>query len=60
MLNDGTYFVRKNCPEIVTTVDNNLAMSTMRLIDCYMSPYIETEVKKISPEQVDDLGSQIK
>jgi dynein heavy chain len=57
MINDGTYFVRKNLFEIVTTVDNNLAMSTMRLLDCYMSNYIETEVRKISPEQVDDLGS---
>ena len=25
LLDDGCYFVRKNCPELVKTVDNNLA-----------------------------------
>ena len=60
MLDDGAYFVRKNCPEIVKTVSNNIAMSCMRLLDCYMADYIETETKKVMPEHIDGLASQIK
>ena len=59
-LDDGTYFVRKNCPEIVKTVANNLAMSSMRLLDCYMAEYIETETKKVTPEMIESLASQVK
>jgi dynein heavy chain, axonemal len=59
-LDDSCYFARKNCPEVVVTVDNNWAMSCMRLIDCFMSNYIETEVKRITPDIIDDLSSQIK
>jgi hypothetical protein len=39
--------MRKNLPEPVKTVDNNIAQSVMRIIDCYLSPYVETEIKKI-------------
>jgi dynein heavy chain len=60
MLDDGTYFVRKNCPEIVKTVSNNLAMSLMRLLDCFMNGYIESESKKITPEMIDNLAAMIK
>lgn len=60
LLNDGTYFVRKFCPEIVVTVNNNLTQSCMRLLDCYLAPYIETEIKKITPDMIEDLASQIK
>ena len=60
MLDDGAYFVRKNCPEIVKTVSNNLAMSCMRLLDCFMNGYIETEAKKVTAEHIDNLASQIK
>ncbi len=35
-LSDGCYFVRKNCPELVVTVDNNLAQSCMRILDCFL------------------------
>ena len=59
MLEDGAYFVRKNCPEIVKTVSNNLAMSCMRLLDCYMNKYIETETNKVTPEMIDGLASMI-
>ena len=52
--------MRKNCPEIVFTVSNNLAMSCMRLLDCYMSEYIETETKKITPDHIDALAGMIK
>ena len=60
MLDDGAYFVRKNCPEIVKTVSNNLALSCMRLLDCYLEDYIETETKKVTPEHIDGLSGMIK
>lgn len=60
MLEEGCYFMRKNCPELVKTVDNNLAQSCMRLIDCYLKKYIETEVKKTTPDQIEQLSQQIK
>jgi len=59
-MEEGAYFVRKNCPEIVKTVSNNLCLSCMRLLDCFMVDYIETEAKKILPEHIDNLASQIK
>ena len=60
MMEDGAYFVRKNCPELVKTVSNNLCMSCMRLMDCYMAEYIEDEVKKITADHIDQLAGMIK
>jgi len=57
MMDDGAYFVRKNCPEIVKTVSNNLCLSCMRLLDCYLVDYIETETKKVTSEHIDGLAS---
>ena len=52
-------FVRKSCPEPVITVDNNLVQSFMRLMDCYLVPYIDTELKKVTVEEVEELESMI-
>jgi len=62
MLEDGCYFVRRNMPEMVKTVDNNIVCSLLRLLDCHLSKYIEDEdgLKKISPEAIDALCGQIK
>jgi len=32
----------------------------MRLLDCYLAKYHETEVKKVTPDQIDQLAGQIK
>jgi dynein heavy chain len=50
MLEDGCYLLRKYLPEIVITVDNNIAQSCMRLLDCYLAKYYESEVKKVPNE----------
>jgi hypothetical protein len=50
MLEDGCYLLRKYLPEIVKTVDNNLAQSCMRLLDCFLIKYNETEIKKITTD----------
>jgi dynein heavy chain len=47
--------MRKNCQELVVTVDNNIAQSSMRLIDTFMANYVETEIKKITPDQITGL-----
>ena len=56
-LNESLRFMRKNCNEPVPTVNNNLLCSLMRLLDCYFADYVETEIKKISAEEVEDLES---
>jgi len=49
-IDDLCYFMRKNCPEPVKTVDNNLTHSAFKLIDCFLADYVESEIKKIAPE----------
>lgn len=41
------------------TVDNNIAQSIFRIIDCYFSPYVENEIKKINKEEIMNLDSMI-
>jgi dynein heavy chain len=36
MLDDALYLLRRNLPEMVFTVDNNITQSCMRLLDCYL------------------------
>jgi dynein heavy chain len=52
-------YVRKNCHEPVFTVDNNLACSFFRLLDCYMVPYFDTEMNKVTAEEIDDFEQTI-
>lgn len=47
---DSCYFTRKWLHEPVKTCDNNIAQSSMRIISCFMTPYIETELKKVTGE----------
>jgi dynein heavy chain len=59
LLADACYFLRHELPEPVTTVDNNLLQSLFRILDSYLADYIETEVKKVASEKVDELLSMI-
>ena len=54
-LNEALKFMRRNCPEPVPTVNNNITQSLMRILDCYFADYIETEIRKVSPEEVEEL-----
>jgi len=56
---DTCYHVRKHLPEPVKTVDNNIAQSSMRILDCYFVNYIETEIKKITKEDINNLEGMI-
>ena len=40
-------FVRKNCKELVTSIANNLISSTMRIMNSFFEPFIETELNKV-------------
>lgn len=55
LLEEGTYFIRHDVLEPVVTVDNNIIQSMFRIMDCYLADYIETEIKKVPPEKIDDL-----
>lgn len=58
-LEQGIHFMRKNCVEPVQTVNNNIAQSLMRILDCYFFEYFDTELKKVTQEELDDLESCI-
>jgi dynein heavy chain len=55
LLEDGCYFVRHDVKEPMKTVDNNLVQSMFRIMDCFLADYIETEVKKVNAEKIEDL-----
>jgi dynein heavy chain len=55
ILDDGCYYMRKQCIEPVTTVDNNICQSSFRILDCTFAYYVDTEIKKITPEELDQL-----
>lgn len=48
-------FLRFHCKEIVTTVDNNLVSSMFRLMNCFLNNYRDTEIKKVTPEEINEL-----
>ena len=48
-------FLRFHCKEIVPTVDNNITQSMFRIMDCFFAIYKESEVKKVSSEDLDGL-----
>lgn len=48
-------FVRKSVKETVTTQNNNLVQSLMRILDCYLINYVDTELKKITFEEIEYL-----
>ena len=49
-LDIACYYMRKNIFEPVKTMDNNLAQSCMRIISCFMTPYIQTEFKLVDDD----------
>ena len=60
LLEEGCYYLRRNMPEMVFTVDPCIGSALMKLLDCYFVKYIESEIKKITPEQITELEKQIK
>lgn len=48
-------FVRRNCREVIPSIDQNLVQSLFRNLDCYFSVYTDTELVIISPEDIQKL-----
>ena len=48
-------FMRKNCPEPVPSVNNNIVQSCMRILDCYLAPYKNTDAVTITEAQIEEL-----
>ena len=53
------YFLRKNCKETVVTPNNNLVCSLQRILDCFFKPYWDTDAKKVTAEEVEELETII-
>lgn len=58
-LDDTIYYMRKNLPEPVKTVDNNVCQSIFRIMDCFFAPYMETEIKKITNDELKILDGML-
>lgn len=52
-------FMRLNCKEIVTSTNGNLVQSLMRILNCFLESYKETEVKKVTVEELEHLEKVI-
>lgn len=52
-------FVRINLKELVTSTDSNLVQSLMRILNCFLESYKETEIKKVTTEELEHLESII-
>lgn len=52
-------YIKKNLKELVPTSINNLVASLMRIMDCFLADYKETEIKKISQEDIEIVESML-
>ena len=52
-------FMRKNCVEPVTSVNNNIIQSCMRIMDCFLAAYKNTDAKTITEAEIEDLESML-
>ena len=48
-------FMRKNCVEPVTSVNNNIIQSCMRIMDCFLANYKDTDAKTVTEAEIEDL-----
>jgi dynein heavy chain len=58
-LHDLVKYSRKYCPEPDISCDNNKVQSCFRLLDCYFNEYHESEIKKVTAEEIEDLELSI-
>lgn len=58
-IEDSLRFMRKNCPEPVPTVNNNIVQSAMRIMDCFFADYKNTDAITITEAQIEDLEAML-
>lgn len=56
MFPPGLAWIRQWCREVVPTVDNNLAQSLMRLLDCFLEPFQEVDGSPPPDEKVGSIS----
>lgn len=52
-------FMRKNCPEPVPSVNNNILQSCERIMDCFFCDYKNTDAVTITEAQIEDLEQML-
>ena len=58
-IDDTCYYMRKHCLEPVETVDNNLCQSMMRIMDSFLADFVESEIKIVTSDQIDELEAMV-
>ena len=53
------HFMRRNCSEMVQTPNNNLVASLLRILDCFFKPYWDTDAKKVTAEEIEELEGML-
>ena len=53
-------FVRRNCKELITTMNQNLLQSLFRILNCFLDKYVDREIVKVSIEDITRLEENIK
>jgi dynein heavy chain len=53
-------FVRRNCREVIPTMNQNLLQSLLKNLNCYFIKYIDRELVKITAEDIGKLEEMIK
>ena len=49
---DALFFLRRNLKELLTSMNNNLVQSLCRILDCFFILYKESELKKVSEDEI--------
>ncbi|XP_030840434.1 dynein heavy chain 1, axonemal isoform X1 [Strongylocentrotus purpuratus] len=63
-LEESLEFMRANCKEIVSSIDSNLTLSLLKLLDCFFTPFVPREDKDdgdapLPQEKLDRIGELI-
>lgn len=48
-------FVRRNCKEVIPSIDQNLVQSLFKNLDCFFSSYVDTQLVVVSNEDIQKL-----
>lgn len=52
-------YMRLNLKEVTVTVNNNICQSLCRILNCYLAEYVDTEIKKITEDQIKALEESL-
>ena len=53
-------FTKRQCKELVSTINQNLLQSLFRILNCFFERYIERELVKVTPEDILKLEESIR